>query len=604
MSHPKTQGLRDSVLSYSVIIAAALTIITEALSLFNLLTPAAVAICWAAIALYAAFRLRPVQLPQIPKIAWPEWLLLSPLLILVLLLGWISWISPPNVYDAMAYHLPRVAFWAQHGNVGLFAASYLNQLQAPPFAEYFTLHTWLLSGGDRFANFAQWGGYAGSLLAVSTLARDFGATPRGQLYAALFAASTPNAILQATGAKNDCVLTFWVLCACIFTGATIKTGRGAWLADAAIALATLTKGTAYLLLPPLIAALCLPDIRTKWRRVAALAGVGAVAILALNGPFYWRNIQLSGSPLGFDSAHGDGLYRVRNDKYGLGVTFSNAVRGLAGHIAFRDPDANQRVYNTILAWHGALGIDPADPATTWRGGAFAPTVNTNHESNSPNRWQLVILILAITYSLWQAPVRWFALGWIAAWLVFFSFLRWQPYMTRLHLPLFLTGAVFVGICLDSVRPRLLAAIVFLALLNKARPYIFDNWLRPLEGPTSILNTTREDNYFRDIASVMNPADTREIVRQIAQTDCLDIGIDTNRMELEYPFIALLLRRNPKYLFRHLDVRNASQRYDSQNKWPPCAAICLNCAAEREQILTKHAAIGPPRTLGSHLLFVH
>ena len=32
----------------------------------------------------------------------------------------------------------------------------------------------------------------------------------------------------------------------------------------------------------------------------------------------------------------------------------------------------------------------------------------------------------------------------------------------------------------------------------------------------------------------------------------------NQMELEYPFMALLLQRNPHYKFRHTDVRNASQ----------------------------------------------
>ena len=590
--------LRITLLRTAVIAGAAVTGITELLSFFDLLTPVAIAMSWLLCAPFLRF-----PLPRRPAIGWTEWMLLAPIFGILLLLGWISWLSPPNAYDALAYHLPRVVFWAQHGNVNFFPASSLNQLQMPPFAEYFTLHAWLLTGGDRLANFGQWFGYAGSVLAVSVLTGDFGASPRGQLYAAIFAATTPNAILQATGAKNDCVLTFWLLCACVFTRITMQTGARAWLAGTAIALAVFTKGTAYLFLPPLIAALSFPETKTNWRRAGSLAGATVLAILALNGSFYWRNFQFSGSPLGFDSAHGDGLYRVQNDKHGFGVTFSNAVRGLVGHIAFRDPAANRRVYETVLAWHNALGLDPNDPATTWRDAKFAPTVNSNHESNSPNRWHLAFLVVAVSYSLWRPRFRWFAIGWIIAWILFFAALRWQPYMTRLHLPLFLSGAVFIGISLDNVRPRFLAILVCLLLFNDSRTYLFANWLRPLGGPTGILKTSRDDNYFTGIASLIDRKDALEIVSQIARTDCLRVGIDTNQMELEYPFMALLLQRNPHYKFRHTDVRNASRRYAPLDPLPPCAILCLHCAPDRQRAQGKYSEFGPPNEIGRQLLFL-
>lgn len=574
----------------AVAAGALLVVITEVLGLFLLLVPVAVMVCWL-LALPAVLYFASRRWPAIGRL---EWFAISPLAAIAALLAWIAWLAPPNTHDAMAYHLPRVVYWVQHASVENFATSYLMQLQMPPFAEYLTLHLWLLAGGDRLANFPQWGGFVGSILAVSVLAREYGASRLGQWFSALAAATLPNAILQATGSKNDCALSFWLLCACLFTRMALRTGGGFTLAAVSTALALLTKGTAYLFLPPLVVALV---ANSGFQRLRVFAGTTGLAVLLLNGCFYWRNFELSGSPLGFDSAHGDGRYRVRNDRVGADVTFSNAIRGLAGHIAFRKPEDNQRLHATILSWHAALGLDPNDPATTWRDSTFTPTLNSNHESNSPNRTHIALLLLAVAYSLWRRPLRWFAVGWLGSWLLFFTLLRWQPYMTRLHLPLFLTGAVFIGVWLDQWRPRFLAFAVCLLLVNGARPYLFDNWLRPLEGPGSLLETSRETLLFKDIEPLLPQADIVAAVSRIQQSDCWRVGIDANNLELSYPAMTLLLQRDPRYLFRPISVTNASRRFTAADNWSPCAVLCLQCDPNREL-----AGFNPADSFGRQRLF--
>jgi hypothetical protein len=47
-----------------------------------------------------------------------------------------------------------------------------------PLAEHFMVHTYLLSGGDRYVNFVQWFASAGSIVAVSAVAALLGAGAR------------------------------------------------------------------------------------------------------------------------------------------------------------------------------------------------------------------------------------------------------------------------------------------------------------------------------------------------------------------------------------------------------------------------------------------
>src|ERR1017187_3380327 len=93
---------------------------------------------------------------------------------------------------------------------------------------------------------------------------------QGQAFAALFCATLPNGILQASGAKNDSLLALWLVCLLYFTAR-----RNAPFAGLAFRLALATKATAYLFAPPMLAILVLyrpPSLRTMLRMAGYLAG--------------------------------------------------------------------------------------------------------------------------------------------------------------------------------------------------------------------------------------------------------------------------------------------------------------------------------------------
>lgn len=569
---------------------------TELLSPFHMLRRGPLIFAWLVFLALALFRF--ARRPKLPRIAIRplEALLAVVIAVIVALVAVTAYVSPPNSADAMAYHMPRVVYWAQAGSVAFFPTPYLNQISLQPLAEYFALHTYLLSGGDHFVNLLTCAAFLASIVGVSALAGALGAGTRGQAFAAFFCATLPNGILQASGAKNEWMLALWLIGAAYFAAR-----ENAPFTGLALGLALATKATAYLFAPPLVLAILL--IRRPPVRARSLAWVAA-GVLVVNGPQYVRNVRLSGSPLGYDSAQGDGVFRWRNDHPGWKSTVSNLIRHTSEQLGDRHPRWNQAVFRAAVALHRALGLDPDDPQTTWPYTKFTPPLNANHEANGNNRWHLLVIAIAALYAAATRKRVWilYGAGLLAAFLLFCFYLRWQLYMVRLELPLFALAAPLAAAFLEALRPVILSLLVCLFLAANARLPLVQNWTRPLGGQHSLFVATRDENYFRDMVQWDNRASYLPAVDLTARSGCTTVGIDISQNQLEYPFQALLRERNPAVRFLHTGVENASARYIPVNQPRPCAVLCLDCAGLPRKVAL-YSAIGPPIEMGHFLLFL-
>jgi hypothetical protein len=357
---------------------------------------------------------------------------------------------------------------------------------------------------------------------------------------------------------------------------------------AALGLALLTKATAYLFVPWLLAAVILPRARSLSLRSLRMAAAALICALLFNAPQYARNLQLSGSILGFDSPHGDGFFRWRNETFGWKQTASNVLRNTSEQLGGRSETRNREVYNWTVRAHQWLGIDVNDPATTWRWTTFEPPRNTNHEADANSKWHILILWIAAAIVAWRAlrtrdvgPTL-YALALLCGFVAFCAYLKWQPYETRLFLPLLAASSPLVGAAVDRGLHPLIQILLCIFLLSAARRPALENWLRPLEGPRSVLHVPRDDQYFSDMLQFNNGPAYKAAAQLLAMPECRLIGIDSTDLALEYPLMALLLEQKPQTLFVHSGVQNASSRFRPPVAGTPCAVVCLDCAADSKR----------------------
>lgn len=493
--------------------------------------------------------------------------------------------APPNTRDSISYHLSRVCHWAVQGSVDNYPTHVLRQLYLTPWAEYAILHLGLLAGGDRAANFVQWGAWAGGLAGAALLARFLGGGAVAQAGAALFAATLPMGALQASGTQNDLVVSFWLAAFAALLFNPAPGPRDHVYAGLSLGLALLTKGTAFLFAAPLVAGI---GFRIVARRERRLALVPVLALLVC-APFYVRNTRLCGSPLGVDSGGVvEGRFPLVNDRLDARVLASNALRNVALHAASL-PAIGAPAVAIVERIHTVLGVSASDPGTTWTGSSFDPLLGSLHEDHAGNPVHLLVAALGGLAVLARTPRRraalLLALSVASGALLFCAVLRWQPWNSRLHLPLFVAAAPFAGLLLEETRSRVLRGALALLLVSQALPAVCFSETRPLLGEGSVLRRDRLSQYF-----VSRPAARDEFLAaaaEIRRRRCGDVGLHVGLdAEEYYLWVALDEPRRSAVRLRHVGVRNGSRRLETPSETP-----CLVLSDSGDDLPAELAALG-------------
>lgn len=487
------ESARERFLYASVLWGILVLILTETMSLVGAIAPMPLRGAWAIIcALALAVALRRGRLPARPRLTPTGWVT-GALVLIPLMVGFIY---PPVNWDSLTYHLPRVEHWLQNANVGHYPTSNLRQNIFAPFAEYIILQLRALSGSDFFANSVQWLAYAGSVLNVSLIARILGANQRIQEFAALLCASIPMAVLQASTCQTD-MFTAWQLSSMVTLGLLWyrKQCRAPGiLFGGALGLACLTKGTAYPIALPFVFLYAIYSLRRPRQRLA-VALCAALLALFCNMPFFLRNIADYGDPLGRTQEMVEGVRlspSVQN-------TLANIVCNIAINIEL--PKYGKRLHDEITECVESI----LDKLAIKKNSRFFPygdfskrSTFATHEDTAQNLVHTILILITFVYLLLrgQRETKIYISCILSSVVIFCATIAWQPWLTRLQLPLFVLSMPIVGIAfsgkeflLKCVTGICILCALFYNICNTRHPFLKKDFTLPP------LNAPREEKYF-------------------------------------------------------------------------------------------------------------
>jgi hypothetical protein len=395
------------------------------------------------------------------------------------------------------------------GSVEPFAAAHSHQISMPVLSEFIGLNLLILSGGDHWHSLVQSLFLLASCGLITLLVEAIGGSPRAGWLGILFAVLVPVVFFEASNAKNDILVAFFVLVPVtialrVWQGSTAPTTFPLLISALSSGLAIATKGTAIAYLPAAGAALATAYIHKRAWRPILLAAIPGVALALLPAaPQLYRNIEVFGSPAGPNLHHTNQSHRPKD-------LLSVAIRNAAGQFTCNSGAWNQALENGTRSVLAKIGCNPDDPATTFESQPFHLPYFAGLEDLVPAPAQTALILLLPLGFLFPAFRRnssvalLFGIGFISL-IIFCAVFRWQPWQGRLLIPAYMLAAPLAGLLLDSLRPRFLPILFAAWALASLRPHMIYAGQRPLFGEGSILRNDKTDQMSR-----MHPGRSSEI----------------------------------------------------------------------------------------------
>ncbi len=315
-----------------------------------------------------------------------QFLLAAPMLTCVVLgiaNGLVVLFCTPHQWDALTYHIARVAYYLQNGNLHPYPANYWAQTMHPKVSSVVQAWCFLASGrNENLFQLLQFMSYWVAMLAIYGLCRRLFDRRGPALFAALVFGLLIEVLLQATTPNNDLFLTALIACIVLYLIEFRRNPEWQVLLPgaAAFGLAVGTKASFALVVPSIavVAAwVFVPKIfalrresssqRAKGRLpvwIAQLVVLGSVAGVIMFPAGYFDNLKLYGHPLGSEEVRGHHTFKGESFLYLAGSGTRNILRFGMDFLALECPfpspciehahDALRRVPRGIF---NAVGLD-------------------------------------------------------------------------------------------------------------------------------------------------------------------------------------------------------------------------------------------------------
>lgn len=613
---PVITNLRISLIKTILSFLCLIFVFTEFLSLFNYLNLTGIVTCWSLsfIIFFSLFflkyknNLKKINFSQIYIEKNYKLILFSATILIILPLMFICFYYPPNTADSMIYHLTRIEYWVQNQNIHHYPTIDSRQLFHQPFSEFILLHLRILTGNDFLFNLVQFFLMLCSVLIITLITKLFSLDYRLQILSAILCLAIPMGIAQSTSTQTDYIAAFFLISFIYFflnllINKNIKYNLipNSFWASISLGLGTLTKLTT----PIFAVGFCFFFaifilIKYKFKAIK-IALISFLIILFINAPFYLRNYNLTGDPIG-DTAISN---MMKNETMNMAHLTSNIVRNISLHTTMHVYGYNNFIFRCIKKFHDLIGISVQDKRTTFLGDRFR-TFFFMDDGSAGNFLLIIFIFLMFIYFIINFKkfvlrkdkiLFFYLLSLIFGFALFCAIFKWQPWHSRLQLPLFLASIpivsyffyelfenkkyfvakIFYYIVLLSFfifwisfvfhEKRIffvlfVPVIIFLFFLFKKEfkkyffvnsvilpiillslPYVFFNSLRPLmlNKPVMFLNN-REQNYFVALWGTDVYKQHKELIDDLAKFNINKIVFDLRGGTWQYPVISMLKNR--------------------------------------------------------------
>lgn len=562
------------IITAHVLIFLYVLLTTEILSIFNRITFHHILIIWlillsaCLVIVFTGIKKAKVKKLLVPDVFvnYPKITMVIVFILLITLFTGI--VYPPNNWDSMTYHMSRIVHWIDNQNVAFYPTAITRQNYQMPLAEFAIMHLQVLTDSDTFANIIQWESFCILILLGYLIADELGMSTKQKAITSLVVATLPMGILQASSTQNDLVVSSFVMAFALFMLRVWKSinRKDVLLSAIALGLALFTKGTAYLFCAGIGTFLGIGIlVKNRLHKVEFIKTIGNLFLivfigLLLNTGHFIRNFEVYGNPLSTEGS----IYQ--NVELSIKIVFANIIRNGALHLGMPSKIVNQEIYMLI---EKVLGTELNNPKTTW-GQSFEIPYSL-HEDTAGNLIHILILIFGLLPILFAKKFKpltqWYGLGITASVIIFCAFLKWQPWASRLHTPMFMLASPFIALVVAPERKQdrkwlanllpsaLILYSMFFLFLNQSRPIVYYDWVYK----------DREEHYFQNRKNLYQEyLDAYQIVEKARNGT---VGLYFTEDSWEYPLWVFAKNRGDDVSFQHVGVENESSGFSFNQVLP-------------------------------------
>ncbi|HZL33989.1 MAG TPA: hypothetical protein VFC78_01685 [Tepidisphaeraceae bacterium] len=233
--------------------------------------------------------------------------------------GYLLRLIPPTATDSLVYHLPTAVQWIQTGRLGIYPTWYWNPAASYSPATGSIFMAWWMApaANDVFVRYVQIPPLMLVFFVAARMCRVMGCGRSLAGLIAVAAALSRPLFSEAMIPKDDLYVTAFVASAVLaFTRQSLSDRLGPWRAGVALGFVLASKYTALLACPVFLFLMDAP-FRARWKPRHFLIAFGIIIVMA--GPWYLRNLLLTGNPLypvdvRLAGLHWQGLFGTERDR--------------------------------------------------------------------------------------------------------------------------------------------------------------------------------------------------------------------------------------------------------------------------------------------------